>query len=318
VDSRIEFRSTLYDNRYLPRAQADAIVNSWPKDGFFEARVNGDYVDTEGDCPFDVIRLKEWEKRPCVTKPRIKEVSIIAETTTDAGRIREPRIARYQVWEDSDPEDSYLLIADPSTGVRSKTHDPAGFHVWSRRKRKLVARFDDFLEPYGLGWLIGQVAPLYNHALVDVDMTGGYGAPTITALSADLRYHNINRDYSEHRPGSQSSLLGFRINPDNRSEITTAIQRALAEDSCIVPSEEVLSCLKNCTVNEKGKYLAAPGKHDEDMIEMGRALHLMDTLGVPPKRITTARERIERQGFIPSRLQEEEEDEIEVLEDAWL
>jgi len=148
VDGRIEFRSTIHHNRFVPKAQVATIIRDWKDSPFYEARLNGDYVDIEGDCPFDVPRLKEWKKRLCVVPPTIKEVSIIAEKTTDAGRIREPRIVRYEVWEDPDPEDSYILVADPSTGVKSKTHDPAGFHVWSRRKRKLVARFDDFVEPY--------------------------------------------------------------------------------------------------------------------------------------------------------------------------
>lgn len=318
VDRRIEFRSTIKDNRFISKEQAASIMSDWKDDPFYEARINGDFVDTEGDCPFDVPRLQEWKKRLYVVPPEIREVSIIAEKTTDAGRIREPRIVRYEVWEDVDPEDSYLLIADPSTGVRSKAHDPAGFHVWSRLKRKIVARFNDYLEPYGLGWLIGKVAPIYNNALVDVDMTGGYGAPTITALSTDLKHRNINRDYQEHRPGTIGSQLGFKITSENRSEITTAIQRALAEESCIIPSEAVISCLLGCTVDEKGKYLAAPGRHDEDMICMGRALHLMDTMGKPAKRILTPRERIEKLGFIPSRLLEEEEQDEEIMEDAWL
>jgi hypothetical protein len=259
--------------------------------------------------------LDEWAK--WTAKPTLREYSILAERTTEAGRVSEPRLVRVQVWEPTDETDSYVLVADPSTGVRSRTHDPAGFQVWSRRKRKLVARYNDYLEPYGLGYLIGLVAKDYNNALVDVDMTGGYGGPTITALS-NLRYHNINRDYHEYRPGSSTSQLGFRITHENRAEITDAIQRALVDDSVTVPSDEVLSCLKGCTVDERGKFLAAPGRHDEDMICMGRALHLMDTLGVPAPRIVTALERAKRMFAPYGAVVEREPDEDQSLLEEWM
>lgn len=289
-DRRIEFRATIFDNRFISAEQAEAVVSQWT-DHYREARINGEFVDTRGDCPFDVPRLLEWKKR--CEPPTVKERHITVQTVTHLGAAFEPRIARIEVWDDPQPEDSYVLVADPSTGVRSANHDPAGFQVWSRLRRRLVARFDDYLEPYGLGWLISLVAQEYNLALVDVDMTGGYGGPTITALG-NLQYRNINRDYMEFRPGTHTSQLGFRITAEGRQEITTAIQRALAEQSADVPSEAVLKCLLGCVVDSKGKSLAGPGGHDEDMICMGRALHLMDTLGKPMARVITPREKLYR------------------------
>ena len=290
VEGRLRLRSSIYDNRYLSPEQIKVVVESWLGDPLFDARVQGECVDTEGDCPFDQERLKQWRVR--CTPPTLETFTIMAERTTEAGRIVEPRLARVECWGPVEESESYVLVADPSTGVRSRTHDPAGFQVWARRSRTLKARFDDYLEPYGLGYLAGLVAERYNVALVDVDMTGGYGGPTITAL-ANLRYSNINRDYHEAKPGRVGGQLGFRISAENRSEITSAIQRALADETVIVPSEAVVSCLLGCTVDDRGKYLAAPGRHDEDMICMGRALHLMDTMGRPAARIKTAEERIE-------------------------
>lgn len=291
VNGRMELRSSLHDNRFLSPRQIEAVLESWQGDPLYDARSKGDYVDTEGDCPFDLPSLQRWQKS--CREPAIERITVQTEKTFDDGRYLVARHCDVEVWEKPQEGATYLMVLDPSTGVKSKTHDPAGLHVYRRGSRPtLVLRYDDYLEPYGLGYLASLIGRRYHNALVDIDMTGGYGAPTVTALSQQ-RYHNIMRDYHEDRPGAQTGRLGFTITAVNRSEITTAIQRALLEDSVDMPSADVISCLMGVTEDEKGKWLAGPGRHDEDMICMGRALHLMSTLPAPaPKPRMDASERM--------------------------
>lgn len=276
VNGRMELRSRLEDNQYLSPAQIAEVLESWRGDPLYDARRLGDYVDTEGDCPYDMSILQAWQKR--CTPPTPKRYRIQSERTFDDGRHLVARDCDVQVWEAPRVGENYLCVLDPSTGVKAKAHDPAGLHIYRRAGRpKLVVRHDDYLEPYGLGYLASILGREYNNMMIDVDMTGGYGGPTVTAL-AQQRYSNLVREYREDLPGQMTSRIGFVITQVNRAEITTAIQRALLEDSVEIPSADVISCLLGITVNEAGKWLAVASRHDEDMICLGRALHLMATL----------------------------------------
>lgn len=297
VGGLVEIRCSIFDNKALsPVSLADKIASA-ERSQYKDAILYGDYVDLRGECPFNVSRLQEWQRRPYVVDPETLRVSIRSEQTFDDGRHLIEKVCPVQVWEQPREGFSYLAVLDPSSGVKSKAHDPAAIHVyrWSGRPM-LVARYCDYLEPYGLGYLAGKLGTLYNRALIDVDVTGGYGANSITALSQQ-RYHNIVRDYHEASPGSLTPRLGFVITGVNRSEITTSIVRALEEDSVAIPSADVLSSLLGISVDEKDKWLATPNsaRHDEDMICMGRALHLMGTLPTPRTRpAEPAEERFRR------------------------
>lgn len=284
VGRRMEIRSTLRDNRFLSPEQIESVLESWKGDPLYDARANGDYVDTEGDCPFDLKQLQAWQRR--TRGPRIERIRVTAESGATLW-------ADAEIYEDPIEGASYIGVLDPSLGIKSAAHDPAGINLWRHASRPVLAvRVAAYLDPWSMGDLHATLGERYNKALLDVDMTGGYGSSSITAM-LKRRYHNLVRDYHEDRPGVTTTRYGFTISAVNRQEITTAITRALLEDSVDCPSAEVVSCLMGITVDENGKWLAGPGRHDEDMICMGRALHLMATLPAPrPKPIPTAEERL--------------------------
>jgi hypothetical protein len=273
---RAEIRSTLYDNRALQPEDVQGFLTDFRGDPFFDARVRGDYVDAAGQCPFDVTVLDRWQTR--CRDGRTDRVIIQTETDGHDGRLMETIVVPCEVWHDAEPGEKYLLIADPASGTKSKHHDPAGLILVARKRPRLVARYNGYLSPYGLGNLASILAQRYNKALVDVDMTGGYGGPFLSGLG---RYLNINRDTDPDKPGYVNPRLGFRITASNRGEIIGAIQQALAEDGIIIESSDVISTLRNVvlTVTKSGmsKYEARAGKHDEDFIILGRALYLLST-----------------------------------------
>lgn len=274
-------RSTLYDNMALTDEDIDAFESDIASDPFADARRRGDYVDLAGKCPFDLeILQKRWMLR--VRQPKTERIQIQAEEDTEDGRHLVQVVVDLQVWEEPQADERYLCINDPSLGIKDKKHDPGGLLVVARRNPRVVARYNGYVGPYGLGSLAAVVAKRYNRALVDVDMSGGYGGPFLTALSA-ARYGNIFRDIDPDKPGQQMSRLGFRISASNRGEIVGSIQQALAEDSIVVPSREVVECLMNVTIDEKGNPSGARARRrrfDEDMILLGRALYL---LSITPK-----------------------------------
>jgi hypothetical protein len=279
---RVTVVGTVYDNKALSAKHIAGLELLVKGDPLEAARLRGDFVDVEGKSPFDYAALQRWMKR--TADPAIRpDVLIEAEQEGEGGRFITKMQVRYDCWEMPSPDEEYFLICDPSLGIRDALHDPAAIHVYSRRNPRLVARYNDYLPGYALGNLAWILALKYNRALIDVDVTGGYGEPVLNAL-ARVRYMNVNSDDYADRPGSLSSRLGFRINAANRSEMIGATQRALLEDSITVWSEDVVRCLMDVSIDPAGKVLAAPGKHDEDLICLGRAAHLLESRPAPRPR----------------------------------
>lgn len=276
MNGRAEVRCTIYDNQALSASDIEAFLQDFRGDPFLNARIRGEYVDATGACPFDITVLDRWQSR-CVDG-RMDRIIVQTEVDRADGRMVTPIEVDVEVWHDNEADEKYILIADPSAGIKSRGHDPAGLAVFSRRRPRLVARYNGFLAPHGLGSLASILAQKYNRALVDVDMTGGYGGPFLTGLG---KYSNISHDTDPDKPGYMNQRLGFRITAGNRSEIIGSIQQALSEDSIEILSADALSCLRNIvlSVSKSGfsKYEARPGRHDEDMILIGRALFLIAT-----------------------------------------
>lgn len=273
---RAEIRSTIYDNKALRKEDIQGFITDFRGDPFFDARVRGEYVDATGQCPFDVTAIDRWQTR---CRPgRADKVIVQTEMDRDDGRFVTAVKVDIETWWDAEPGEKYLVIADPASGIVKRGHDPAGLCVFARKHPRLVARFNGYLAPHGLGSLAGILATRYNKALVDVEMNAGYGGPFLTGLG---RYSNINKDTDPDKPGYVNQRLGFRVTAANRGELIGSIQQALIEDGIEVLSVDVLSTLRNVvlTVTASGhsKYQARPGKHDEDMIILGRALYLMAT-----------------------------------------
>lgn len=284
-NGRAVIRSTLYDNLALSDDDIDAFERDIAGDPFADARRRGDFVDLSGKCPFDIeVLQKRWVQR--CKPPMVETVVVQAEEDTEDGRHKVPVKVEVETWWEVEKDERYILVADPSAGIKDKRHDPGGLLVVSRANPRVIARYNGYVGPYGLGSLAGLLAKRYNRAQVDVDMTGGYGGPFLTALS-DCRYGNIRRDVDPDKPGQMQARLGFRISSSNRGEIVGSIQQAILEDDILIRSRDVIDCLMNVVVDETGRPAgskARRGRFDEDMICLGRALYLLSITPRPTKR----------------------------------
>lgn len=272
-DGRATVISRVYDNTaltYEHLAELEALVRNDPLEA---ARLNGDFVDVEGRCPFPDELLKRWAGRS--RDPEPVEVMIQKELEGDGTRVLVNVTATFQRWEPYDPNESYIGVIDPSLGIEDRLHDPGCIHIYARRRPRLVARWNGYLPGGATGQLAAIMGRMYGKAALDCDMTGGYGEAVMNRLTLDEKYSNIVMDDYADRPGTFAQRLGFKITAANRMEIISAIQEALVQDSIIVPCGEVIECLKNVAYDANNKALAVPGQHDEDMICLGRAAHLM-------------------------------------------
>ena len=300
---RVEVRATMDDNKFLSPEVKEQKIAQRVGSQLEAARLKGDYVDMAGDCPFQPPSLLEgWMRRAKEMRPsgpKIIDVPIYAERSAADAMQKQRVIVRVEIFYDPEPDEQYVGVLDPSLFLfvenngyvspvslsRSRVrHDPAGLHIYSRRRPRLCVRFSGFTGAYGLGHLGAEMGRRYNMAVLDPELN--IGDSVIRGLR-DAKYFKLNPgDWHPSQPGYTAPIYGFKTNIINRGQMTDSIQQALLEDSVLVESEECIRNLMRITVQKteagKDKWEASHGSHDEDMICMGRALYLMAANRLPP------------------------------------
>lgn len=286
-DGRLRIQASIYDNRFLSAYDIAEAERDAKSDPHGEARLFGKHVNVTGKCPFTEELLDRWGQR--CQRGRIEEITVQSEEDKPDGRKKIKVVLQVEIWDEPDPHDVYYLVADLSSGVRlrdaetGEENDPAGLHVWSRRHRKLVARFNDWTYSYGVGSLAAILSRRYQNATIDPETNSGWAGPFFTALR-DAGCSNVSHETYEDRPGHMATRLGWVNDVDSRGNIIGAVEKSLERDDCTVLSLDVVDCLRHCIIDKKGKILAGSGHHDEDLILTGRALHQIDRRPPPPMR----------------------------------
>lgn len=309
---RVEIVSNMDENKFLTPWDRETLDNLWKGDPVYDARRWGKYVDATGWCPFKYPDIEAHEKG-CREPWKVAKMKIETERDTARGIVIAHQSVNVELYYPREPDESYWGLGDPSTGISDAKHDPAGIHVYSRRRPRLVARYEGYLAAWGMGVLLGKLGRYYNNATLDVETNGGYGRGSLRALKDRARYTNINFRDLEEEPGKFRTVLGWHTSLAMRGQFIAGIQQWLEERSePLVRSAAVLSCLRNITVDQTGKYLAAEGRHDEDMILLGRALVLFQTRPdfpvTPEEKRPTMRKALERELGRPSIFDESPED----------
>jgi hypothetical protein len=306
-DGKLEIRMSVYDNQALGKEHIKRLEQK-SKGRLRDAKLLGDWVDEDGSCPFDDEGLKRWRKR-CRPGEKLKFILL-------SGLQIE-----WERWKEADPNDEYLVVADPSSGIEDEEgdRDPAGVVVVGRRSRQVVARYNGYIIAGELGRFCVHLCRLYRNALLVWERNSGYGEAFFQGLK-DPRlpggmYGNI---YIEHhldtRGLSLYDKLGWYTTASTRGTIIAALQKAITTDgSLYVWSEDAVENLSNVVVRRDGLRIeAGAGSHDEDMIVLGLACHLLETYPLRTQ-LPGAREQLERNGVLPAR--ESRDDSMEA--DDW-
>lgn len=273
ADGKVELRMSVFDNKALSSAHLKGLELAWKNDPLIAARLYGDWIDTTGACPFDAEGLARWEKRcrPPASVLRIGQ----SEGYRDHFDV--------EVWWEPEDGEQYMVVADPSSGTKDATkplgqqeHDPAGVVVIARSSRRLVARWNGYAPAHRVGRLCAELGTRYNRSLVVWERNSGYGESFYLGLGG---YGNV---YIDHRHDSLhlnlSERMGWATTATTRGVIIGALQKAVLEDGLVMLSRAALENLRSVVMDPMGRIAAAPTFHDEDMIVLGLACHLLETM----------------------------------------
>jgi hypothetical protein len=265
---KVVIRQSVYDNKALSKEHIKAVERAAAGSGALKkAKLYGDFCDTTGSNPFDAEGLKRWADR---CKPGVEHRGLTPSATQYS----------YEVWEKPTDGEGYFIIADPSAGIEdeAKEHDPAGIVVVTRSKPyAVVARYNGYMPSRDLGWLAARLAQEYNRALLVWERNSGYGESFFHGIG---RYGNV---YVEHHHDARglplSQRIGWTTTATTRGTIVGALQKAILQDGLLVYSAEAVDSLGSVVLKRDGlRPEAGAGAHDEDMIVLGLACHLLETL----------------------------------------
>lgn len=268
-----EVRYSMEDNTVLSPERKRTLIDEFVKMGAIaDARIHGDFVDASGECPFDeealVAMLAECQE------PSLVEWRVSRET--DESGARKVAVVSVEVYSKPRAGAEYYIPIDPSAGVDDNLHDPAGLHVVEIGSGDLVARYVGAIAPFALGALAAGLARQYNNAQIQPEVNDGWGLTVLRGIH-ESHYGNIGSERRLLSAGEWSNEVGFRTTQSSRADMMGAIQAWLQAWKAGVrygkcPSRKVIECLLDAVLDEKGKPVAAPGRHDEDLILRGQSL----------------------------------------------
>lgn len=286
VDGRIRIIGSVMDNPFLSAEKKLELVKKAKNDVHEMARLYGAYVDETGSNPFDRIEGRPLDRWIIRSKPgQMVSRQVWVEVERHDGTRRFPLVLTYEQWWPREEDETYYALADPSLGIDDGKHDPAGLHVYARRRPRLVARWVGYVPPWGLGWFGALMCRDYPdedglEAYFDIEDPDGIGAKVVSGARAAGHTHFAYEVHEDRITGIVSTKLGWKTTTANRGAFIGAVQETLMEDSVVVLSRGVCDTLKSVIVDSSGR--AEGEEHDEDMILLGRFAHMARVLGVPP------------------------------------
>ena len=271
-NGRIRIQSSVYDNTALTGEDIAEIEKNLAhrRPAVRLARLMGEHTNDDGDNPFDPDVLAEMLEK--CREPKVEEVRIEREVDTSDGRRLRPMLVRVESWLEPDETDVFFITADIGKGIRDGKHDPCCLHVWSRRRRTLAARVNEYLGGYGLAQIAARLARKYGNCEVDPPTAGGYGEAFLSGLR-QAGYYRIAHNKRHDRPGSWMQRLGFTESRSSNAEWFGAMEAAFSTRSVTIWSKDAVRTLMDLVKDENGKIEAGPGHHDEDWVCAGRAVY---------------------------------------------
>ena len=254
---RVELVSKLTDNRFLTKQQLEEKENEYRGDPHWRARMLGEYVDLEGSCPFDY--------------PRLEQLLAWAESGSEWDLDQ-----RVETWRDKDPSESYMVLLDPSAGIKPLGDQPGGdacaMWVIAMRAKAGVARYFGWIPPHELARMGRKAAEFYNTALL-VPEVNGIGEAMLPELND---YPNLFREYALERPDkSLSGRVGWYQTEGTKAAGIGSLQRALLDKALDIPSAPALKSLMAIRYDQRGKLIRNAGQNHEDLILLGMASYIL-------------------------------------------
>lgn len=170
--------------------------------------------------------------------------------------------ASLQIWEKPLSRGEYAIGADAAKGKDGG--DYAACVVW-RMDGEQVAAYEDRLAPELFASLLNALGLWYNEALINVELTGGYGRHAQVELRDKYGYWNMagwrGRDDKAKRSYKRISI-GWETTTVTRELMFAAFRKSIRDRTIKIHQEALASQMEHVRLNDYSRWMVEVG-HDD-------------------------------------------------------
>jgi hypothetical protein len=250
---------------------------------------------TSGFPAFEEVE-RQWASK-YVTKPKWQ--GYIDATEDGSLKLREHHKGDLCIWEDPIPGHFYYIGADAARGDDEKDgRDFAANVGFDGNTGHQAFRFAGHVVPEVHGCYLNSLGRHYNRAMLNGELTGGYGYNTLYVVRDVLKYPNLYRwKGKDDKVGSWASgknAVWFETTQHMRTVLFESMRAALREGAgtggeygVSIFDEVLASQIRMCTRKETGRVDVKKG-HD-DVLFGAMLANLSMRQYAPPRTLNTAK-----------------------------
>ena len=175
---------------------------------------------------------------------------------------------RLSVWDKPKSAGRYVIGADVAEGLAHGDYSCAD--VLEFPSGNQVAQWHGHCDPDQFGVILSSLGKWYRGALVGVERNN-HGLSTVIKLR-DLGYSNLytQEDLEHIADDKQTKKIGWLTTEKSKLKIIDQLAAELRDGSHGLVCEESVNEMQSYIIDERGRYTAAPGCHDDRV--MSRAI----------------------------------------------
>lgn len=171
----------------------------------------------------------------------------------------------------------YFIGADVAAGVKG---DWSVAQILDADARQ-VGLFRAQVDPDYFAHVLRDLGELFNDARIIVE-ANNHGILTVTRLFKDLGYANLYCDEVHNKQTDAfTKRLGFQTNVQSKPLIIDKLRAAVRKDEISIYDPVTIDEMKTFIVTESGKMEADRGKHDDCVMALALALHIVERRWTP-------------------------------------
>ena len=234
-----------------------------------------------GSARFDVAKLSEMKFRSEQITPDRGFLVKQDDKSKVLWQSMRDGTGNIEMWEQPKEGMAYLVACDPATGesqtvgedpdatsilvLRSKYYDP---DLQKTFKTKVVARVKApfFKDDDIVGREVTRLSEIYGRCITVLEVNQGLH---VLRVLKDAGVPLFKRVVESHKTKRMEEQYGFKLNDQNqRRMVIDGLAAALRNDEIEIPCPHILNQLMKFIRTKKGRYEAAPGEHDDDVMSL--------------------------------------------------
>jgi len=198
---------------------------------------------------------------------------------------RDSPTGHLKLWELPERGTRYVIFVDPAGSVtldridtfeeRNEGEDYSCIQVINCKTGAQVAEWHGRIDLSLLAEEAYRIGAIYNHAVIAVEMNGGYGAAVVDPLYNRLRYDNVYIRRQRSTVGDKvTRTLGWHTTSASRPQMLEGLRDIVRDDPHLIRSDGFIREASTFVITKSGKPMGDSGCHDDRVMALAGAYEL--------------------------------------------